>query len=226
MYKLLLICFLILSGEMLTAQPSHVYQAKATFYAKKFNGRRTFSGEKFSNKKYTAAHRSFPLQSLVKVTNPRNNKSVIVRINDRFHRKNMIDLTYIAAKKIEIIGQGTAKVKLQLLDNSCLQQYLNQAADSTFIEPIADSLSPEEFVDTTQHYYIRLASCKLEKNAEQEVNKRLLKEYRNLASIKKLHHRGKAIYKIILGPFNEKEEAAQLLKKLKTKFKDAKLVHN
>jgi rare lipoprotein A len=214
------------SVVLLPAQHSHVYQAKATYYAKKFNGRKTFSGERFSNKKYTAAHRSFPLQSLVKVTNPRNNKSVIVRINDRFHRKNMIDLTYIAAKKIDIIAQGTAKVKLQLLDNSYIQLYESQDSDISNIEPIVDTATMEEFVDTTQHYYIRLASVKLEKNAEREVNTRLAKEYRHLANIKKLRYRGKPIYKITLGPFKDKEDATHLLKKLKTRFKDAKVVHN
>jgi rare lipoprotein A len=226
MIRIFILCLLLITAYFLQAQHSHVYQAKATYYAKKFNGRKTFSGERFNNKKFTAAHRSFPLQSLVKVTNPSNNKSVIVRINDRFHRKNMIDLSYIAAKKIAILGQGTAKVKLQLLDNSFVMQYQNQYSDSSSIDPIEDTATLEEFVDTTQHYYIRLATLKLKKNAELEINKRLAKEYRNLAMIKKLRLRGKPIYKIILGPFKNKDEANLLQKKLHTKFKDAKVVYN
>jgi len=127
---------------------------------------------------------------------------------------------------MDIIGQGKEKVKMQLLDNSHAMQYKNQYSDSGIIEPIDDTASMEEFVDTTQHYYIRLATLKLEKNAELEVNKRLAQEYRNLATIKKLRLHGKPIYKIILGPFKNKEEANLLQKKLHTKFKDAKVVYN
>jgi rare lipoprotein A len=224
MIRVFILSLLLFSTTLSVAQTHHVYQAKATYYAQKFNGRKTYSGERYNNKKYTAAHRNFPLQSLVKVTNPRNNKSVIVRINDRFHRKNMIDLSIIAAKKLGILGQGTAKVKLQLLDNTFALQYQYQYSDSSIIQPIDDTALVEEYIDTTQIYYIRLATFKLKKNAEQDLNKRLAQEYHDLATIKKLYHHGKPIYKIILGPFKNKEDAYLLQKKLNAKFKDAKVV--
>ena len=66
---------------------SPVYKAKATFYGKKFTKSKTYSGERYNANKYTAAHRSFPMQSLVKVTNTKNDKYVIVRINDRFSKE-------------------------------------------------------------------------------------------------------------------------------------------
>ena len=104
-------------------RPSHnVSHAKsiigiASFYDTKFNGRRTASGEKFDNSALTAAHLSLPFGSLVKVTNVRNGKTVVVRINDRGpHVKGrIIDLSKAAAKKIGIGHAGTARVKLEIL---------------------------------------------------------------------------------------------------------------
>ena len=89
----------------------------ASFYGTKFNGRRTASGEKFDNSALTAAHLSLPFGSLVKVTNVRNGKAVVVRINDRGpHVKGrIIDLSKAAAKKIGIGHAGTARVSLEVL---------------------------------------------------------------------------------------------------------------
>jgi rare lipoprotein A len=89
----------------------------ASFYAKKFHGRRTASGEIFNNNALTAAHKSLPFGTLVKVTNLRNKTSVVVRINDRgpFVRGRIIDLTRSAAKKIGLLHAGTARVKLEVL---------------------------------------------------------------------------------------------------------------
>ena len=89
----------------------------ASFYGTKFNGRRTASGEKFDNSALTAAHLSLPFGSLVKVTNVRNGKTVVVRINDRGpHVKGrIIDLSKAAAKKIGIGHAGTARVRLEVL---------------------------------------------------------------------------------------------------------------
>ena len=92
----------------------------ASFYGTKFNGRRTASGEKFNNSALTAANLSLPFGSLVKVTNLRNGKTVVVRINDRGpHVKGrIIDLSKAAAKKIGIGHAGTARVKLEILKNN------------------------------------------------------------------------------------------------------------
>ena len=89
----------------------------ASFYSTKFNGRRTASGEKFNSSALTAAHLSLPFGSLVKVTNMRNGKTVVVRINDRGpHVKGrIIDLSKAAAKKIGIGRAGTARVSLEVL---------------------------------------------------------------------------------------------------------------
>ena len=100
-------------------RPSHAKPiiGIASFYGAKFNGRRTASGEKFNNSALTAAHLSLPFGSLVKVTNVRNGKTVVVRINDRGpHVKGrIIDLSKAAAKKIGIGRAGTARVRLEVL---------------------------------------------------------------------------------------------------------------
>ena len=91
----------------------------ASFYGKKFHGRRTASGQRFDMHSYTAAHRTLPFGSKVRVTNPRNGKSVVVRINDRgpYAKNRTIDLSRRAAEDLGIIRRGHAQVELELLDS-------------------------------------------------------------------------------------------------------------
>ena len=88
---------------------------KASFYADKFNGRKTASGETFRNSKLTAAHKTLPFGTKVKVTNKNNGKSVKVRINDRgpFVAGRIIDLSKKAAKKIDLYKAGVAEVEIK-----------------------------------------------------------------------------------------------------------------
>jgi rare lipoprotein A len=88
---------------------------KASYYADKFNGRKTANGEVFYNSKLTAAHKTLPFGTKVKVTNLRTGKSVKVRINDRgpFVAGRSIDLSKSAAAKIGMVGEGVGNVKLK-----------------------------------------------------------------------------------------------------------------
>ena len=90
---------------------------QASFYANKFEGRRTASGEKFSHKKFTAACNSLPLGTWIEVTNLRNGKTVIVKTNDRLHPRmsRVIDLTMAAARKLDFISAGLTRVKVVVL---------------------------------------------------------------------------------------------------------------
>lgn len=90
----------------------------ASYYASKFNGRRTASGEAFDNTAMTAAHRTLPFGSLVRVTNPATGQSVVVRINDRgpFSRGRMIDVSRAAAEQLGMIARGHATVELELIE--------------------------------------------------------------------------------------------------------------
>ena len=88
-----------------------------SYYSSKFNGRKTASGEMFDNTKLTAAHKYLPFGTMVKVTNPQNGNSVIVKINDRGpHTKNRdLDLTQSAFKILGNIKQGIMKVEYEVL---------------------------------------------------------------------------------------------------------------
>jgi rare lipoprotein A len=89
----------------------------ASFYADKFEGKQTSSGEIFSQKKLTGAHNTLPLGMWVKVTRLSNGKSVIVKINDRLHHKNkrLIDLSKAAAKKLGYTSNGLTRVQVEVL---------------------------------------------------------------------------------------------------------------
>ena len=90
----------------------------ASYYATKFHGRKTASGEIFYKDSLTAAHKTLPFGTKVRVTNLKNNKSVIVKVNDRGMqgKKRIIDLSPAAAKELNMIGSGLIKVKVEVLE--------------------------------------------------------------------------------------------------------------
>jgi rare lipoprotein A len=89
----------------------------ASYYAQKFHGRKTASGEIFDNTAMTAAHNSLPLGTMIKVTNIRNSRWVIVKVTDRLHHANrrIVDLTQAAAKQLGFIHWGLTKVKVEVV---------------------------------------------------------------------------------------------------------------
>jgi len=100
-----------------TPSASHMPGGHASYYGHELAGNLTASGEVFDPNRLTAAHRTLPIGSRVRVTNPVNGNSVIVRINDRgpFHGNRVIDLSYGAAREIGLIRSGTGRVQLALL---------------------------------------------------------------------------------------------------------------
>jgi rare lipoprotein A len=122
---IVMLCFFCLLAEGLFAQPlmidtsrgAAVHYGVASFYADKFNGRKTANGEIFSQKKLTAAHNTLPLGTLIVVTNLRNNESVTVKVNDRLHHRNkrIVDLSKAAARKIGMLKIGITRVKVVVL---------------------------------------------------------------------------------------------------------------
>lgn len=94
----------------------YVREGVASYYANRFHGRKTTSGERYHKNKLTAAHRTLPFNTLVKVTNLRNKKWVIVRINDRgpYRKRRIIDLSYRAAKHLGLTnGKGLVRVRVE-----------------------------------------------------------------------------------------------------------------
>src|SRR5690242_909383 len=117
MKKFLLLCFNLLFFCLVSGF-AQVKKGTASYYADKFHNRKTASGERYHKDSLTAAHKTLPFGTLVKVTNPATKKSVIVRINDRGPLKNgrSLDLSKAAAKKIGMIQAGLAKVEIEILN--------------------------------------------------------------------------------------------------------------
>lgn len=97
----------------------------ASWYGTKFHAQRTSSGEKYSMLTMTAAHKTLPLPTYVMVTNLNNGKHVIVKVNDRgpFHENRIIDLSYVAAKKLGITATGTGLVEVTAIDPKHQESY-------------------------------------------------------------------------------------------------------
>ena len=119
----------IFNSTLLNAQG--VQKGKASYYAKKFSGRQTASGERLHHDSLTCAHRTYPFGTLLKVTNPANGKEVIVRVTDRgpYVKGRIIDLSVRAARELGIIAQGIAPVTVERYD------------------PTAVPFRPEDFID-------------------------------------------------------------------------------
>ncbi len=109
---LLLLAFTIL----VSADGKKIEKGKASYYADKFEGRKTASGEVYKHHLKTAAHKTLPFGTLVKVTNLKNNKCVVVRINDRgpFSKVRIIDLSKSAMKALDGIRDGVIDVEIEV----------------------------------------------------------------------------------------------------------------
>lgn len=112
----------VVSAPLLEPLPDRPPEAapravEASYYGKGFEGRPTASGERFNSERLTAAHRTLPFGTIVKVTNAATGKSVKVRINDRgpFHGNREIDLSTAAARQLGMLASGTAKVTLDVV---------------------------------------------------------------------------------------------------------------
>ena len=97
--------------------PKSIETGKASYYGGRWIGRLTANGERYHSGDCTAAHKRLPFNTMVRVTNLRNNKSVIVRINNRgpYAKGRILDLSIVAAKKIEMIGDGIVPVRAEVL---------------------------------------------------------------------------------------------------------------
>lgn len=109
----------------------------ASWYGKRFHGKKTANGDTFNRRGLTAAHHTLPLPSVVKVTNLNNNKSVVVVVNDRgpFSGKQhrIIDISEKAAEVIDIKRQGVAKVKVELLSEATGDLHRKLAINSVYV---------------------------------------------------------------------------------------------
>jgi rare lipoprotein A len=107
-----------------TLKKAKVLVGTASYYAEKFNGRQTANGEIYDSKKMTAACNQLPLGTWIRVTNLSNNRSVVVKTNDRLHPRmqRVVDLSRAAAQKLGYIGKGLTRVKVEVLQKKDLKE--------------------------------------------------------------------------------------------------------
>ena len=104
--------------SVMSSSLGYIATGTASWYGRKFHGHQTSNGEVYDMYKMSAAHKSLPLPTYLRVTNLANGRQVIVRVNDRgpFHDDRLIDLSYAAASKLDMLSKGTAHVKIEAID--------------------------------------------------------------------------------------------------------------
>jgi rare lipoprotein A len=173
-------------------------QGIASWYGKKFHGRKTANGEIYNMYAISAAHKTLPLGTRVRVHNMNNNKEIMVRINDRgpFVHGRIIDLSYTAAKKLGIIGPGTAPVEIV-----ALADVTNPEAGSR----VSPEYAPVDYY--TGNFTFQVGAFANPKNAERLKNKLALK-YKNV-HITTCKNGYETLYRLRVGKCSTLEEAAR-----------------
>ncbi|HLF67546.1 MAG TPA: septal ring lytic transglycosylase RlpA family protein [Gammaproteobacteria bacterium] len=195
-----------------TKESSHGYVAhgQASWYGTKFHGNRTSSGETYDMYDMTAAHVSLPLPTYARVTNTKNGKSVVVKINDRgpFHDDRIIDLSYAAAARIGILQQGTGHVKVEAIDphhhykEPNLIMASNDAPAKAPI-PTAAAAKAQKNNDPEQ-FYLQIAAFGEKSYAENMVKQleTVIEQPLRISQANK-----DAFYRVQVGPFEDEDTA-------------------
>lgn len=180
------------SYKVLESASGFTQTGEASWYGKKFHGHLTANGEIYNMFSMSAAHKSLPLPTYVKVTNLANNKSAIVRINDRgpFHQNRIIDLSYSAASKLDMLKTGTAHVKIEAITDF---------EKSTPIQVVKN-----------KGLFIQVFATKSKQVADNKST-----ALNALYEAQAKAHFNNGIYRVKLGPLNSKEEQTNLLFDLK-----------
>ena len=182
----------------------------ASWYGPNFHGRYTSSGELYNMNSYTAAHKTLPMGTIVKVTNLKNNKSVAVKINDRgpFVKGRIIDLSYIAGKKIGLDKTGLAPVVIEVIGFDG-KNYTNKYGVQKNKKNTNKSEATHTIIETVEYrdksyasrYTIQVGSFIKEKGAMLTVDK-----YKKLGYNPKILKKGN-FYKVVIGDFKSYDEA-------------------
>ncbi|MDA2918436.1 septal ring lytic transglycosylase RlpA family protein [Desulfobacterota bacterium AH_259_B03_O07] len=165
----------------------------ASWYGIEEHGLPTATGERFSKDAFTAAHKSLPMGTIVRVTNLENGRDVIVKVNDRgpFVEGRMIDLSYAAAKSIAMIRKGTANVKVEIISAP--------GRSSDFFEP---------------KYIVQVGSFR-DKNKALNLKSDLLLRLNNEVRVEKIDIEGEKYYRVRIGRFSRREDAEKTSHSLK-----------
>jgi rare lipoprotein A len=201
---------------------AQVQTGKASFYSDAFEGKPTASGEKYRANKMTAAHKTLPFGTVVKVTNLSNNESVEVTINDRgpFVEGRVLDLSKAAAEKLGFFNQGTTEVKMEIVDSGDGKGKTLPA----MVEHV--TVEEREFYDfdisksNPRGYGAQLGTYQELANLFR-ITDNLKKAYRKKAVVQVKVINGVKFYSLILGPFTNREKAENFVINLKREFPDA-----
>lgn len=210
---------------LLTVSFAQVQTGKASFYADKFEGSPTASGEKYKHGKLTAAHKSLPFGTRVKVTNLANNEEVEVVINDRgpYVENRVIDLSKSAAEKLGFVNQGLAEVRIEVLD----------AGDGKTSDPAKTIdhvlVEEKEFYDfeisrlNPKGYGVQIGTYQELVNL-MRLSENLKHSYKKQVTVQVKIMNGVKYYGLIIGQFATRPKAEQFRDNLRKKFPDAFIV--
>jgi rare lipoprotein A len=204
---------------------AQVQTGKASFYADKFEGRLTASGEKYKHNKLTAAHKTLPFGTRIKVTNLSNNQSVEVVVNDRgpYVDGRVVDLSKSAAEKLGFINQGVADVQLEVLDagtgkTSDPARTIDQVTieEKEFYDLQITRKQPSGFGVQIGTYQELVNLMRLSENMKKSYQKKMTVQVKVINGVK--------YYGLILGQFPQKEKAEGFRNEVRKKFPDAFIV--
>ena len=224
----LLVCFLSPSfaQRISSTDTTTTHKMRGTFYSDRFVGRKTSSGEVFRQDRYTAAHHTLKFGTLILVTNPKNGKQVIVRINDRCPKNNIIDMTRSAARAI---GITSASVVVQVLPPRFLalwekqEQLLDILSQGQLLEYAKNFFSDQEELQSSSSknlYDIQLTTGS--KNNLKKSISGLPLPYQDKAETRPLGNGTNC--SLILSLSLPYDDATKILTSLRNKFPNAKLI--
>jgi len=201
---------------------AQIQTGKASFYADSFEGSPTASGEKYRANKFTAAHKTLPFGTVVKVTNIANKESVNVTINDRgpYVEGRVIDLSKAAAEKLKFFNQGVAEVSIEIVDDGGGKGQ----TQPVMVEHV--TIEEKEFYDfdivKTKHkgFGAQLGTYQELVNLLRMTD-HLKTSYKKKVTVQVKVLNGVKYYSLILGPFSSHDKAANFLSGVKKDFPDS-----
>ena len=178
----------------------------ASWYGKRYHGKKTSIGETYDMYQMTGAHKTLPLPCYIKVTNLKNKRSVIIRVNDRgpFIDERIVDLSYAAAHRLKIIKKGSELVKIEMVNPSLAIKALKETNETSSAET------------SIKYFYIQAGAFSNEENAAYLMNKLSRIKFRNSLNIKKLSKN--SLHLVAIGPYDNKQIAEQALKDISQKI--------
>jgi rare lipoprotein A len=192
--------YLWLSG-LVFAQAGYIEEGEASYYAASFEGLRTASGERYSRSAFTAAHRTLPFGTRVKVTHLRTGKTTIVYVNDRGpHRQGrIIDLSEAAARELGILAEGVARVRIEVIERP---------------PPLPTPAKTSPFFDPDGHALTRVSPFSLQIGAFSEIENAITLARNAKKELKKepvflwkVVIKGKPLYRVLVGHYRTRKEA-------------------